>query len=61
VRVSAENSLGLLKAGVGQGSRGDFLGEPEPADMQAIYVARQALALEIEFLQLQVKKRPEVA
>jgi hypothetical protein len=57
VSVAAENTAGLVLARVVQRSRGHFRRHAEPARVQPVNQPNDRLALEIEFLQLQIKRR----
>ena len=48
--MSAKDAIGLVEARMGQRSGSDFLRQSQPADVDAVHVARETLALEIKFL-----------
>lgn len=56
VRVAAEDAVGFVLAGIVQRSRGYFRRHAEPARVQPINQPHDGLALEIEFLKLQIKR-----
>ena len=59
--VAAENPVGVVQPGMQDRARSHFRGKPQPAGVQAIQKAREGLAFEIEFLQLQMQKRSQRA
>ena len=48
--VPAEDAVNASSLGVGQGAGGDLGGQAQPACVQAIQIAGEALVADIEFL-----------
>jgi hypothetical protein len=61
MRVSAENAIGTVMTGVGESSGGNLRGHAQPARVETVDQAGDGLALEIEFLQMQVERRSKAA
>ncbi len=59
VGVSAENALGFVVAGVGQGAFGNLGRETQPLRVQPVEKARKRLIFRVPLLQLQVEQRAE--
>jgi hypothetical protein len=61
VRMPAENALRTMMMRVGQSPAGDLGRHAQPARIQPVDQPRDRLAFEVEFLQQQVQRRPQLA
>src|SRR5882757_5370188 len=61
VSVAAEDAASVVLARVVQCSRGNFRRHAEPARVQPVNEPYDGLALEVEFLQLKIKRRSHLA
>lgn len=61
VRMAAEDAVGTMQSGIEECPGRNFLRHPEPTSIEAIDHTGHGLALEIEFLQLEVEQSSEIA
>ncbi len=56
VSVSAEDAVDFVVPGVGERALADLLGQPQPARVHTVERAHEALVLEVELLQQEVRR-----